>query len=305
MNKEITVIFGGTGFIGRDIAQKLLKKGSLIKIFSKSPEKATDLKTNAALGQLQNEYIDITNEGEVKAAITGANTVINLIGIKSGSAKDFFTTHVLFPKMLAKLVKALGIKKFIHFSTIGVDKIYDSKYAHSKYEGEQRIRTETSNYVVIRPSLVFGQQDDFLHKLHYSLLNSPLLITSIQQIEFKPIYVGDVSNAALAILENYDKYKRKAIDLVGEKEFSMNSILEIMQTSIEKNTKLIKLPKPLYRSYVLISRFLPNHLMSKEYTHILRYNHKAKKNLFDQIGYSLSLHTFINSLGKSEKACER
>ena len=112
MNQEITVIFGGTGFIGRYIAQKLLREGSLVKVFSENPEKATDLKTSAKLGRLQNEYIDITNEGEVKAAITGANTVINLIGIKSGSAKDFFTTHVLFPKMLARHIKAFGIKKF-------------------------------------------------------------------------------------------------------------------------------------------------------------------------------------------------
>lgn len=305
MNKEKAVIFGGTGFIGRDIVRKLLKKGSRVKIFSKNPEEADDLKTNASLGQLESSYIDIKNEEKIKEAIDGADFVINLIGIKSGSAKDFFTTHVLFPKILAKSIKRMGIKKFIHFSTIGVDKVYDSRYAHSKYEGEQCIYTEAPNSVIVRPSLVFGEQDNFLYTLYYSLLNYPVFPIAMHETETKPVYVGDVSKAALAILENYDSYKRKVVNIAGEKSYSMSSILEMIQTSIGKRTNLLKLPSPLYRSYVLLSRLLPNHIMNKEYTHLLRCQHNSKRNIFDEVGYSLSLESFMNSLSKSETICEK
>lgn len=301
--KETIVIFGGTGFIGKDITQKLLKQGHKIKIFSKNPDEAGELKTNASLGQLESHYIDITNEESIKGAITGADSVLNLIGIKSGSKKDFFLTHVMFPKLLAKSIKTLKIKKLIHFSSIGVDKIYDSGYAHSKYEGDQCIHIEARHSVVVRPSLVFGQGDHFIHKLYYISLNYLLLPVASSSAETKPVFLGDVSKSILEILENYDSYKGKVIDIVGEKSYSMKSIIELIQSSIGKKINFLPLPNPIYRGYVLLSRLLPDHVMSKENTHLLRCSHKSSRNIFEENSNQLTtLESFLSSLSHSEEA---
>jgi len=296
MKDQVISVFGGSGFVGSYIVKYLLRAGAHVRVFSKNPNDALPLKIDANLGQLEMHYIDIRDQDAIKNAIAGSDAVINLIGEKIGSAKKLFITHVLFSKFLAKAVKQLNIGKFVHFSTLGVDKMYDSNYAHSKYEGDQCVHIEYKNSVIIRPSVIFGQKDNFINRLYYLLPRFPFFPISSQRIMIKPIYAGDVSNALIFILNNYHKYQGKIIDLVGDKSYSMEEIILLIEESIGKSIRTVSLPRYAHRAYVLLSRFFPDPIMNKEQTHLLRYSPRVSKNHLKQMKIQATdLEQFISS----------
>lgn len=303
MKDQVISVFGGSGFLGSYIVRDLLKAGAHVRVFSKHPDSALALKLDAKLGQLESHYIDIRNPDAIKTAITGSDAIINLIGIKLGSAKELFITHVLFPKFLAKAAKQLHIRKLIHFSTIGVDKMYDSNYAHSKYEGDQCVHQELRTSVVIRPSVVFGQKDHFINRLYFTLTRFPIFPISNQKNHIKPLYAGDVAKAILYILNNYEHYHNKVLDFVGTHSYSMQDIISLIETSIGRHIRSIRIPRHIHRAYVLISRFFPNPIMNKEQTHLLRYSHRTSKNYLKRMEISATdLEQFISSFLKEKQS---
>jgi NADH dehydrogenase len=302
MKGQIISVFGGSGFLGSYIVRGLLAAGAYVKIYSDNPNNALPLKVSASLGQLKAYKINICDHNAVKEAITGSTTVINLIGIKCGSAKQLFVTHVLFPKLLAKYSKQLNISKLIHFSAIGVDKIYESTYAHSKYEGDQCVRREFSKSIIIRPGLVFGQNDHFINRLYFLLPRFPIFPMLDKMNVIKPMYAGDVAKVLMLILKNYEKYQGKTLELSGQKSYSMKSIISMINNTLRKNIKFISLPTHVFRIYVLLSRCFPEPIMNKENTHLLRYNGRNIKNHLKQMNItSTDLESFISSYEKKIK----
>jgi len=296
MKDQVISVFGGTGFLGSYIVRDLLAAGAHVRIFSKHPDSALSLKIDAKLGQLESHYIDIRNQDAIHTALAGSDAVINLIGTKLGSAKELFITHVLFPKSLARSAKQLNIRKLIHFSTVGVDKMYDSNYAHSKYEGDQCVHKEHRKSVIIRPSLVFGQKDHFINRLYFALTRFPVFPISSQKNHMKPIYAGDISKAVLYILNHYEHYQGKMLDFVGMKSYSMQEIISLIESSIGKSVRSVSIPRYAHRAYVLLSRFFPNPIMNKEQTHLLRYSHRTSKNYLKKMEISdTDLEQFISS----------
>lgn len=296
MKDQVVSVFGGSGFLGSYIVRDLLASGAHVKIFSKNPESALHLKIDAKLGQLESHYIDIRNQDAIKNAIEGSDAVINLIGTTLGSAKKLFITHVLFPKFLARAAKHSGIHRLIHFSTIGVDRIYDSNYAHSKYEGDQCVHQEHRHAIVIRPSVVFGQKDHFINKLYFTLTRFLIFPISNQKNHVNPIYAGDISKSVVQLLNNYDRYQGRVLDFVGTTSYSMHDIISLIESSIGKNIRSISLPRYLHRAYVLLSRLFPNPIMNKEQTHLLRHSHRTSKNYLKRMEISATdLEKFISS----------
>ncbi len=298
-------VFGGSGFLGTYIVRALLKSGANVRIYSDNPNSALCLKIDAALGQLQLHKINICDHNSIKEAIIGSDSVINLIGIKQGSAKQLFITHVLFPKLLAKYAKQLHVSKFIHFSAIGVDKMYESTYAHSKYEGDQCVHRELNKSVILRPSLAFGQKDHLISKLYFLLPRLSIFPISNKMNSIKPIYAGDLAKALMFILQNYRKYQGKTLELTGSKSYSLGSIINIIGHTLGKNIHSVSLPKSIYRAYIILSRFFPEPIMNKEHSHLLRYAGRNKKNHLKQMNIEATdLETFITSY-KEQKIHEK
>ena len=273
MKDRIISVFGGSGFLGGYIVRDLLAAGAHVKVFSNNPDQALPLKINAPLGQLETHYINISDQDAIKNAITGSDTIINLIGTRTESARHLFMVHVVFPKLLAKCAKQLHISRLIHFSTIGVEKSYESNYAHSKYEGDQCVHNEHHNSVIVRPGLVFGQNDHFIYRLYFLMMKLPFFLTANRNKTIRPIHASDVSHAVLNILAHYKKYQGRIVNLVGTKDYSLDTILSIIEKNLRKKISVVSLPTYAYRMYVSLSRLLPEPIMDKEQLHLLRYNY--------------------------------
>jgi len=273
MKGKVISVFGGSGFLGCYLIRELLKLGAHIKVFSRTPEKALDLKTQAKLGQLELHRIDITKIDSIKEAINGSDTIINLIGIRSGSSKQLFTTHVLFPKLLAKCAKLANIPHLIHFSTIGVERNYESSYAHSKYEGDQCVHNENPKSVILRPGLVFGQNDHFLYRLYFSMIKLPFFVTSNNHKSIKPIHASAIVNLVFDILNHYQKYQGKIINITGNKDYSIQEVLQMLEQVIGKRINILSLPGIAYKLYSSFFKLLPRPIMDKEQAHLLKYHY--------------------------------
>jgi len=304
MQNKVISVFGGAGFLGNYITRSLLDSGAKVRILSHHPDKALPLKIKAKLGQLELQYLNISDIESIKNGIAGSYAIVNLIGSRNDSKKNLFLTNVFFPKTLAKCAKQQKIDKLIHFSTIGVEDTYESSYAHSKYEGDQYLQHEYKQSVILRPGLVFGHHDHFICKLYFLMSRLPVFVANNIHKTIKPVYAGDIANLVLDVLQNYKNYQGHVFNVTGTKEYSLWTILLALEQSIGKKINIITLRNAIYTLYLaLSSRIFPKPLMDKEYIHLLSYNYnRVPKNILKEIQInSKDLEQFILS-GLKEKA---
>ena len=158
---RLITLFGGGGFIGRYAAQALFKAGCRVRIAEREPRRAFSLKPLAALGQIQFVRVDLADKDAVAAACHGADAAVNLVGILKG---NFHKVHVEGARNIAEAAAAAGVPALVHISSIGADPESESAYGASKGEGERAIRAAFAGATIVRPSIAFGQEDQFLNK---------------------------------------------------------------------------------------------------------------------------------------------
>jgi len=189
---ELVVLFGGGGFLGRYVAQELLRSGARVRIAERDPLDAFFLKPLAALGQAQSVRADITKIESVERAVAGADVVINLVGILKGRFHD---VHIAGAANVARAAAIAGVKRLVHVSAIGADPTADSAYARTKGEGEQAVRAAFPGAAILRPSIIFGQEDDFVNKFAGLISRLPIVPVIRPQTLFQPVWVVDVARA--------------------------------------------------------------------------------------------------------------
>ena len=200
-NYPVTVIFGGGGFIGRYLTRVLTKKNHRLIIPTRKPFQKVYLKTQAPPGHI--ELIDFNpgNFSAMKEAIENADYVINLCGILfENRNQKFHSIHVDIPESIAKLCSQSNVKKFIHVSAIGANKDSKSKYQQSKFLGEEKALNNFDKTVIIRPSVVIGNEDNFTN-LFAKLSLSPIIPVVNVNYKFEPIFVNDVARSILKSIE--------------------------------------------------------------------------------------------------------
>ncbi len=269
-NKNI-LIFGSTGFIGRSITKRLLQNGNKLICPVRN---ATRVKRNILsgdIGQIEVIDFDIHNLDEIKNVIKKSDFVINLIGIlfeKNNSS--FELVHYLLPKKIASYCELMN-KPFLHVSGLGSTFQTKSNYLISKKMGEEFIENNNDNYIIIRPSTVYGEEDKFFNLFGKMAKIFPFLpLIKNGTTKFQPIYVNDLSLMIFNLLNNFDKYKNSNIAAVGNEIFTFKEILSHIFLSLKKKERffympsflaiiqgkiLEKLPKPLftYDQYVTLS----------------------------------------------------
>src|SRR5690606_5272654 len=172
----LVTVFGGTGFIGQYIVKELARTGMLIRVVSRNPERALHLKTAGSPGQIALVQANVRNSDSVKAAIEGADIVINLVGVMFEHGKqNFAAIHAQAAELLAKTAKASGVKRFIHMSAMGVDRATSSKYVRTKLNGEQAVLAAFPEVTILRPSIVFGPEDSFFNRFAHMSVFMPFL----------------------------------------------------------------------------------------------------------------------------------
>lgn len=203
MNRIVTV-FGASGFLGRHIVRALAQKGWRVRAVCRRPNLAFHLLPAGVPGQIQLFRGNVRDEASVAAALEGADAAVNAVGVLFGrGAQGFEAMHVDAAGHIARQAFVANVRSLVHVSAIGADPTGLSRYAQTKGDGEIRVREAFADAVILRPSLVFGPEDDFFNKFAWMARYSPVLpVIGGGRTRFQPVYVGDVAAAAVRALED-------------------------------------------------------------------------------------------------------
>ncbi|TNE38547.1 MAG: complex I NDUFA9 subunit family protein [Alphaproteobacteria bacterium] len=227
MPDHLITIFGGTGFIGRHLVGRLAAKGYQIRLAARDPESATALMTQGNVGQIVGMKTNVRNQASVERAIAGAHIVINLVGVLfERGAQNFGQLHVDAAERIARAAKAAGAAQLIHMSALGASREHAAGYARSKAVGEELARAEFPGATVLRPSVVFGNDDEFFNRFARILSIAPAFpIVDGGKNKMQPVWVEDLANAIVRIIENAD-YQGKTYEFAGPDVLSFREIIE-------------------------------------------------------------------------------
>ncbi len=256
MNSKKCTIFGA-GFLGRYLIRSLLRKNYQCIVPTRNIFQKGYLKTQANnAGDIELIEFNPGNFSTVKQAIETSDYVINLIGILNQSRKGKFDKiHSDLPDVISKLCTSSNVKKLIHVSAIGASADSKSKYQRSKFLGEQKVLQNFENSVIIRPSVVVGQEDGFSN-LFAKLSFFPIIPIPNKSYKLQPIYVQDVADAILSAIEIKNN-KKKIYEIGGEKIFSFEEIINLIMKIIGKRRFVIEIPMPLAKFQSTILDLLP------------------------------------------------
>ena len=272
-NPKICTIFGGSGFVGTNLIRRLTKNDYRIIIASRSPYLHGHLKPLGNPGHVELVKTNIFNPEEIKKAVKNSSFVINLVGILHETRKQKFQNiHVDFPDILSKICNEQPVKKLIHLSALGVDQKINSKYMHSKLEGENKIKNNFANSYILRPSVIFGHNDKFFNRFSSLAEFSPALpMIGGGKSKFQPVYVGDVAEAILKI-EKLEENNQNIFECGGPSIYSFKELMEIMLKEIKKKRLLISIPFGLAKIQAKFLQLLPQPLLTEDQVEILKYD---------------------------------
>lgn len=258
---ELVTLFGGGGFLGRYVAQELLRMGARVRIAERDPSGAVFLKPLGGLGQTQFVCADVTKPESVARAVQGATIVINLVGILKGR---FDAVHVAGARTVAEAAAAAGAKAFVQISAIGADAAAASAYARSKGAGEAAVRAAFPSATIIRPSILFGPEDGFVNRFAGMIMRSPVVPVVRGGAKFQPAWVVDVARAiALAALDPA-AYGGKTFELGGPQVISMAELTQWIAGAIGHSPKLPHVPDGIAGAMANLTGWLPGAPITKD-----------------------------------------
>src|SRR5579883_3337582 len=200
-SSTVVTIFGGSGFIGRYAVQALARAGCRVKVAVRRPDLALFLQPLGTVGQIALIQANVRDERSVAEAVRGADAVVNLVGIlKPSGRQKFRTIHVEGAERIAKTARSRGIHTLVHMSAIGANRLARSNYARTKGEGEARVLAAFPEASILRPSIVFGPEDDFFNRFAALARFAPFLPLIGSRTRFQPVYAADVGQAIAAAL---------------------------------------------------------------------------------------------------------
>jgi NADH dehydrogenase len=271
MNTSLVTVFGGTGFLGRHAVRALAKAGHRVRVAVRYANKGFFLLPMGHVGQIALVKCNVREQEQVDAAVAGATAVVNLTGILyQRGEQSFEAVHVAAAQSIAQAAKAAGASTLVHVSAIGADKDSASHYAASKGEGETRVRTAFPTAAILRPSIVFGQEDDFFNRFAALARALPALpLIGGGHTKFQPVFVGDVAAAVRACVENAG-LGGKIYELGGPTIYSFKDLLEIILRETGRRRLLVPLPFPLATLQAMVLQFAPNPLLTPDQVTLLR-----------------------------------
>ena len=251
---RLATVFGGSGFVGRYVVRQLARDGWRVNVAVRDAEYAKFLKPMGDVGQITPMAISIRDKAAVAAAVSGAEAVINLVGVlyESG-AQNFEAIHHQGAKTIAEAAAAAGVARLIHVSAIGADAGSPSLYARTKAAGEAAVRTAFPGATIFRPSLVIGPEDSFFNRFAGLARVMPALpLFGGGKTRFQPVYVGDVADAIVRAVDDA-RTAGQTYELGGPTIYTFRQLMELMLKEIRRKRCLVSIPFPIAR---LEARFL-------------------------------------------------
>jgi len=273
MTIQTVTVFGASGFIGRHVVQRLAAKGLQIRAATRHPEDALFLKPMGDVGQITPVQANIRDAASVSAAVAGADAVINLVGILYARGRQSFeAVQVDGVRHIAEAAAAAGASRFVQMSALGADAASASAYARSKAAGEAAAREAFPATVILRPSVVFGPQDDFFNRFADMARLSPVLpvfgcpmprlrdgridIYGAGGTRFQPVYVGDVAEAVVRSLGDVGA-SGGVYELGGPTVYSFVELMRLILREIDRRRLIVPVPFWMAEFIAAFAEWLP------------------------------------------------
>lgn len=241
---RLVTLFGGGGFVGRYVAQHLYKIGARVRIAQTEPRRAFFLKPLGNIGQTQFAAVDIRNPDQVRLAVKNSDAVVNLVGVLKG---DFQGLHVDGARNVAEACAAEGVPSLVHISAIGADPESESAYGRTKGEGEAAVRAAFARATIMRPSVVFGREDNFINRFAGLARVLPVLPVIRGPVKFQPVFAADVGKAVSAAALDPRTHGGKTYELGGPQVLTMRELMEWVCKSTGRNRTLVDVPDSVAR----------------------------------------------------------
>ncbi len=243
MRGDLIVVFGGSGFIGRHVVKALCKRGKRVRVPMRRPHLGADLRVLGDVGQVQLVQANVRFPDSVTAALDGADGVVNLIGLLSEKGKQtFIDVQAKGAAAIADAAKARGITRFVHVSAIGADPHSKSLYGRTKADAEAAVRAAVPTAAILRPSIVFGPEDDFFNRFADMAKFAPALpLIGGGKTKFQPVYVQDVAEAVANALDR-DTAQGKVFELGGPHIYTFKELLDFTLKTINRKRGYANLP---------------------------------------------------------------
>lgn len=241
MTAPIVTIFGGSGFVGRHIARRMAQRGWRVRVAVRRPNEAVFVRPYGNVGQVEPIQANIRDEESTRRAIEGATAVINCVGIMyQDGYQKFDAVQNEGAARVARLASDCGVERLVHFSALGADADSDSAYARSKAEGEAGVTEVFASAVILRPSVVFGSEDQLFNKFAGMARLSPVLPLVGANTKFQPVYVDDVAEAACRVAEGQAEVK--VYELGGQSVYSLREMNKMMLAETRRRRLVVNMP---------------------------------------------------------------
>ena len=286
-SNSTVVIFGASGFVGRYIVAILAKEYWKIKVFVRKPDQAKHLTLIGELGQVTIYQGNVSNKNSVDKIIYGANTVINLVGIlEENNKQNFSSVHIGGSTNIAESCLKHKINSLIHISALGLYDGMHSKYAKSKLEAEQNIKKIFQKTIILRPSVIFGPEDNFTNKFARMASISPFIpLINNGLTKFQPVYVKDVAKAVSVVINN-NFHLGKTYNLGGPEIISFKEIIDFVLLKIRKKRIYFSLSFPMAKLIGIIFSIVPVAPITLDQVRLLEKDNivPAKEKGFKELG---------------------
>ena len=250
MKQHRVAVLGGSGFIGRYVVKRLAERGDVVSVGARHATSAKYLRLKGDVGQVG---------------------LVNLVGIlHEGGGQRFEIAHQIGPARLARLAREARVERFIHVSAIGAEPRSTSLYARTKAAGEEAVRDAFPTATILRPSVVFGPEDQFFNRLAQAAMMSPVMpVIGGGDTRFQPVYVGDVADAVLRCIDDSATAGR-IYELGGPRVYSLRALTELLLDEIRRKRALIDLPFGLAAMQARLMALLPNPPLTPDQVEMLK-----------------------------------
>jgi uncharacterized protein YbjT (DUF2867 family) len=305
MKRRVITVFGGSGFLGRHIVQRLANAGFGVRVGVRDTEDALYLKPLGEVGQIIPVPVNIMDASSLPAVLEGASGAINLVGILSEWGKQTFqNVHVEGAANIAKAASKAGVKSLVQVSALGADKASSSEYARTKAQGEDAVKAAFPKAVILRPSVVFGVEDNFFNMFASLAGFSPMLpvfgCPALPKVsfpgkdglvdvdaygdggtKFQPVYVGDVADGVISVLFN-NKAAGETYELGGPSVYSFKALMEFVLSQTKRQRLLLPVPFAMAHISAWFLEKWPSPLITRDQLRLLEADNVTGK---DTLGF--------------------
>lgn len=296
------VIFGGTGFVGSNFAQKLSPLATEIVVITRDIERNKSLKM---IPNLQLVPASISDSKTIRDVLKNAEIVVNTIGILNefDQINTFENIHFKFLQRLSQEIKVNKIKRFLHISSLNAKIDQMSDYLHTKGKAEDFILNEMSSFcntTIFRPSIVFGEEDSFFNKFAKLLKFIPIFPLACPYARFQPIYVGDLTDFMISCISNIETYNKK-IDTVGPKIYTFSELIKLTTKTMGIRRVIIPLNDSLSKAQAYVFQNLPGKLFTIDNYYSLQIDSVSENGYMGKTTVEQTLPNYLNIKDESEE----